>query len=46
VSKKTPLTVAERARRDRNIALGLVLAGFAALFFVMTLVRLGGQAAQ
>ena len=37
------LAVAERARRDRNIALGLVLAGFALLFFVMTIVRLGGQ---
>jgi hypothetical protein len=46
MSKKTPLTAAERARRGRNIALGLVLAGFAVLFFVMTLVRLGGQAAQ
>jgi hypothetical protein len=33
----------ERARRERNVALGLVLAGFAALFFVMTIVRLGGQ---
>ena len=41
-----PLVAAERARRGRNIALGLVLAGFAALFFVMTIVRMGGQAGQ
>ncbi len=41
-----PLGAAERARRDRNIALGLVLAGFAALFFVMTIVRMGGQVGQ
>jgi hypothetical protein len=45
VSKKTPPTAAERARRGRNIALGLLLAGFALLFFVMTIVRLGGSAA-
>jgi len=37
------IAIAERARRDRNIALGLVLTGFAVLFFVMTIVRLGGQ---
>jgi hypothetical protein len=46
VGKETPPTEAERARRGRNVALGLVLAGFALLFFVMTLVRMGGQVAQ
>jgi hypothetical protein len=30
-----------RARRLRNIALGLVLGGIVVLFFVMTIVRLG-----
>ena len=33
----------ERQRRKRNIALGLGLAFLVVLFFVMTLVRLGGQ---
>jgi hypothetical protein len=35
-----------RERRRRNIALGLVLAGTVALFFLMTIVRLGGQVAS
>jgi hypothetical protein len=30
-----------RARRMRNIAIALVLGGIVALFFVMTIVRLG-----
>jgi hypothetical protein len=30
-------------RRRRNIALALALVGFAVLFFVSTLVRLGGH---
>ncbi|HEY4115114.1 MAG TPA: hypothetical protein VGM17_13755 [Rhizomicrobium sp.] len=30
-----------RARRTRSIVIGLVLAGFVLLFFVMTIVRLG-----
>jgi len=46
VGEEKPPTEAERARRGRNVALGLVLAGFALLFFVMTLVRMGGQVAQ
>ena len=33
----------ERARRWRNIALGLVLFGLVVLFFVMTMVRLKGH---
>ncbi len=32
-----------RARRMRNIALGLVLGALVVLFFVMTLVRLKGH---
>ena len=32
-----------RARRQRNIALGLMLAGFVVLFYLMTMVRLGGH---
>ena len=32
-----------RERRRRNIAIALVLAGLALLFFVMTLVRLKGH---
>lgn len=32
-----------RRQRMRSIALGLVLAGLAVLFFVVTIVRLGGQ---
>lgn len=34
---------AERALRGRNIALALVLAFFALLFFAMTIVRLGAH---
>jgi hypothetical protein len=30
-----------RARRRRNIVLGLVLGGLVVLFFVMTMVRMG-----
>jgi hypothetical protein len=33
----------ERARRMRNIALGLVLGAVVVLFFVMTIVRLKGH---
>ena len=43
MADKRPLTPAERARRWRNIALGLVLAALAVLFFVMTIVRMGAQ---
>ena len=32
-----------RERRKRNIAVALVLGGLVALFFVMTIVRLGGH---
>jgi len=37
---------AARARRRRNIALGLALLAFAALIFVVTIVRLGGNVAD
>lgn len=33
---------AARVRRRRNIVLGLVLAGLVVLFYLMTMVRLGG----
>jgi hypothetical protein len=33
----------ERQRRRRNLALGLGLGFLVVLFFVMTMVRLGGQ---
>lgn len=37
------LSVAQRkSRRGRNIALGLVLAGLVALFYVVTLIKFGG----
>ncbi|MGK6313855.1 hypothetical protein QTA58_03595 [Neorhizobium sp. CSC1952] len=31
-----------KSRRNRNIALGLVLAGLVVLFYIMTLVKIGG----
>ena len=34
---------ADRARRARNIAIALVLGFLVVLFFVMTIVRLGGH---
>jgi hypothetical protein len=39
-----PETPAERARRRRNVALGLILGFMVVRFFVMTMVRLSGQA--
>jgi hypothetical protein len=32
-----------RERRKRNIALALMLTGFVVLFYLMTMVRLGGH---
>ncbi|HEY7979765.1 MAG TPA: hypothetical protein VID67_16355 [Rhizomicrobium sp.] len=32
-----------QARRKRNITVGLVLGGIVVLFFLMTIVRLGGH---
>ncbi|KAB1089342.1 hypothetical protein F4V91_03335 [Neorhizobium galegae] len=32
----------KKSRRNRNIALGLVLAGLVVLFYIMTLVKIGG----
>ncbi|MDR6815523.1 t-SNARE complex subunit (syntaxin) [Neorhizobium sp. 2083] len=31
-----------KSRRNRNIALGVVLAGLVVLFYIMTLVKIGG----
>ncbi|WP_168293384.1 hypothetical protein [Rhizobium leguminosarum] len=40
------LTEAQRkSRRNRNIALGLVLAGLVVLFYVMAIVKIGGGTA-
>ena len=33
----------KKARRGRNIALALALAGFVALFYAITIVKVGGQ---
>jgi len=33
----------KKARKGRNIALGLVLLGFVVLFYAITIVRLGAQ---
>jgi hypothetical protein len=35
-----------RSRRARNIAIGLAIAAFAAIFYVVTIVRLGPAALQ
>jgi hypothetical protein len=44
---KTPFGPEDMARRKkRAIALALILAGLAVLFFVSTIVRLGGDVAQ
>lgn len=32
----------KKSRRNRNIALGLVLAGLVGLFYVITIVKIGG----
>ncbi|CAN7196658.1 MULTISPECIES: hypothetical protein [Neorhizobium] len=32
----------KKSRRNRNIALGIVLAGLVVLFYIMTLVKVGG----
>ncbi|MEN3147017.1 hypothetical protein ABCW43_06860 [Neorhizobium sp. IRAMC:178] len=31
-----------KSRRNRNVALGIVLAGLVVLFYIMTLVKIGG----
>lgn len=31
-----------KSRRNRNVALGVVLAGLVVLFYIMTLVKIGG----
>ncbi|WP_026618538.1 hypothetical protein M728_000600 [Ensifer sp. WSM1721] len=36
----------KKSRRGRNIALGVVLAGLVALFYVVTLVKFGSGMAQ
>ncbi|ACS54949.1 MULTISPECIES: hypothetical protein [Rhizobium] len=34
-----------KSRRNRNVALGLVLAGLVVLFYVMAIVKIGGGTA-
>lgn len=46
MTRMSPDDPAERARRGRNIALALFLGALALLFFVMTIVRLGGLSGQ
>jgi hypothetical protein len=41
---EAPKSPADRARRSRNVALALVLGFLVILFFVMTIVRMGGTA--
>jgi hypothetical protein len=36
----------ERARRQRNLAIALALGGLVLLFFVMTMVRVGGHVTE
>ena len=40
---KPELTPDEKARNGRNIALGLGLAAFVVIVFIVTIVRLGGN---
>ncbi|WP_172716962.1 MULTISPECIES: hypothetical protein [Neorhizobium] len=41
--EKITLSEAQRkSRRNRNVALGIVLAGLVVLFYIMTLVKIGG----
>ena len=35
-----------RSRRSRNIALGIIIAGLVVLFYVITVVKLGGNVLQ
>jgi hypothetical protein len=35
----------QRRRRQKNIAIALILAGFAALFYLITIVKLSGNVA-
>jgi hypothetical protein len=46
---RPPLQLTEeqkRARRSRNIALGFIIAGLVVLFYVITVVKLGGNVIQ
>ncbi len=44
---RTPFSSEDlRRRRKRSIALALVLAGLVVLFFITTIVRLGGDVVQ
>ncbi len=42
---RTEGETAAKARRGRNVALGLALAAFVVIIFIVTIVRLGANAA-
>lgn len=46
--ERVPMSVEERAKliRQRNVALAFVLVGLVALFFIVTVARLGGNVAK
>jgi len=44
-AERTRRAIEMRERRKRNLAIALVLAGLAVLFFFMTIVRLGQNVA-
>ena len=39
-----PTEAQKKSRRGRNIALGLVLGGLVVIFYIVTLIKLGGMA--
>jgi hypothetical protein len=36
----------QKSRRSRSIAIGLILVGLVVLFYIVTIVRLGGNVAE
>jgi len=46
MSAKSAASLFELARRKRNVAIALALGGMVVLFFVMTIVRLGGHVVE
>lgn len=43
MAQRKPLTDLEKRRRGRNLALLLILVGAVALFYVLSMVRVGSQ---
>ena len=46
VPASLPLSEAQRRQRTRSLAIGLALGGLVALFYIATIVRLGGNVAH